>query len=204
MKDFTLKQIDLFRDFSNEDIVYLQSISYQKEFHNDEILFYEGDTSDKLYFIIKGKVEVYKTNHKGKKITLTQFSPSSFIAEVSNYTNIKFPATAKSINSSTILIINYEKFEKRFLHYPQISSFIIKSLANKIIRLEEAFSNNLIMDAKERIAKYLYENEECFSYLKHHKIAENLNITPITFSRILKTLKEEHIIQDNRIIDKSS
>jgi CRP/FNR family transcriptional regulator len=202
MNNFNLNQIDLFSSFSNEDILYLKTISHIKKFQNDDILFYEGDDSDNLYFLIEGKVEVYKTNRKGKKIVLTQFSSLSFIAEASHYANIKFPATAKSINNSVVLIIAYDKFEKRFLHYSQISLFIIKSLASKIVCLEKTFSNNLIMDAQERIAKYLYENEGCLNCLKHHEIAESLNITPVTFSRILKIFKVEKIIQKNKVINK--
>jgi len=202
MNNFNLKQIGLFSSFSNDDILYLKTISHIKKFKNDDILFYEGDDSDNLYFLIEGKAEVYKTNRKGKKIVLTQFSSLSFIAEVSPYVKIKFPATAKSINNSVVLIIVYDKFEKRFLHYPQISSFIIKSLASKIVRFEKTFSNSLMMDAQERIAKYLYEHEGCLNCLKHHEIAESLNVTPITFSRILKVFKIEKIIQKNKVINK--
>ncbi len=202
MNNFNLSQIDLFSSFSDEDIRYLKTISRIKKFQNDDILFYEGDDNDNLYFLIKGRVEVYKTNRKGKKIILTQFSSLSFIAEVSRYANIKFPATARSVVNSEVLIINYDKFEKQFLHYPQISLFIIKSLASKIVRFEKTFSNNLMMDAQERMAKYLYENEGCLNCLKHHEIAESLNITPITFSRILKVFKIKKIIQKNKVINK--
>jgi len=197
-----LININLFSDFSDEDMLILKSITQIKKYKNDDILFYEGDTSDKMYFIIDGKVDVYKTNKKGKILFLTRFLSLSFIAEVSNYTGIDFPASAKSVGEASILVIEYKTFAKKFIHYPKISSMIIKSLANKILNLEKVISSNLVMDAKQRVAKYFYENEECFSCIKHYEIAQNLNITPITFSRILKTFKDENIMEDNKIIDK--
>ncbi|NPA13480.1 MAG: winged helix-turn-helix domain-containing protein, partial [Aquificae bacterium] len=54
---------------------------------------------------------------------------------------------------------------------------------------------NLMMDAVARVAKFLDEHEDLFRELKHNKIASLLNITPETFSRILKKFKEQKIIE---------
>jgi CRP/FNR family transcriptional regulator len=50
----------------------------------------------------------------------------------------------------------------------------------------------------EKIAKFLYENEELLKNLKQVKIAQILNITPETFSRQLAKLKKENIIENEK------
>ena len=48
----------------------------------------------------------------------------------------------------------------------------------------------------EKIAKFIYDNEEMFSKLKQHNIASLLNIKPETLSRKLKKFKELGIIEN--------
>jgi len=175
----------------------LEKIATIEHFSDGNILFYENDMSDNLYFLLDGRIEIYKTNSKGKPIVLKQFLPFEFIAEVSNYNNMKFPATGKSIGNSEVLIIDYKQFKKEFLYHKEIAPYIIESLANKILTLNNIISSQLTMDATQRVAKFIYNNQQCLTCIKHHKIAENLNITPVTFSRILKTFKDENIIRED-------
>jgi len=198
-----LKNIPVFSGLTSKELSLLQNIS-KLEYHQDkQILFYEGDESLNLYILLEGKIDIFKTNIKGKEIKLKQFLPFSFIAEVSNYNHIQFPASAKSIGDSTVLSIDYAKFEKELLYHKTIAPMIIKSIANKVLVLEKLISENLTMDATQRIAKFIYEDSDMFLNQKHHIIANKLNITPVTFSRILKKFREQNIISStNHILDK--
>jgi len=148
---------------------------------------------------------VYKVNTKAKEIVLKQFSSFEFIAEVANYNNTPFPATARLVENSTILIIDYKEFENKFLYHKSVAPYIFKSMAKKVVNLEKIIATNLTMDATQRVAKFIYKNEKCLNCIKHHQIADNLNITSVTFSRILKKFKDENIISnhDNKFIIKN-
>ncbi len=194
----------MFSKLNELELKSLEKISTIKDFSDGDILFYEDEMSNNFYFLLDGQVEIYKVNVKGKIIVLNQFFSFEFIAEVSNYNNMKFPATGKSIGNSKVLIIDYRKFEKEFLYHKEIVPYVVKSLASKILTLNNIISSQLTMDATQRVAKFIYNNEKCLSCIKHHKIAENLNITPVTFSRILKTFKDENIIyeEENMLVIK--
>ena len=204
--NLTKKQLNLipiFSQLNSSEIENLQSISFFKSLQNNEVLFFEGDDSLNLYMIVDGSIEIYKTDINAKQITLKRFSPFSFVAEVSNYNNMKFPATAKSIDNTTVLVIDYKKFEKQFLYHPTIIPTILKSITNKVVLLEKIISENLIMNATQRVSKFIYEEETLFQNSKHHEIANRLNITAVTFSRILKKLRTNNIItSNNQVIDK--
>jgi CRP/FNR family transcriptional regulator len=70
----------------------------------------------------------------------------------------------------------------------------MKSLIKKIRNLENVLSMNLVLDSKQRVARYIYNNIDEFFKTKNVKIAEILNITPETLSRILRVFKDEKII----------
>jgi CRP/FNR family transcriptional regulator len=198
-----LKNIPVFSELTSTELSLLQKFSKLESYKENQILFYEGDESLKLYILLEGKIDIFKTNSKGKEIKLKQFLPFSFIAEVSNYNHIQFPASAKFITDSTVLAIDYAKFEENLLYHKNIAPIIIKSMASKVLDLEKLISENLTMDATQRIAKFIYENDSMFLNQKHHIIANKLNITPVTFSRILKKFREQYIISStNHILDK--
>jgi len=199
-----LQSIPIFSKITSDELKQLKQISTLKKYVKNQIIFYEGDESFNLHILIDGKIDIFKTDTKGKEIILKQFLPFSFIAEVSNYNHIKFPASAKAFEDSIVLIINYKKFETSLLYHPSIASNIIESISNKVLTLEKLISENMIMDATQRIAKFIYENEEQFLNNKHHIIANKLNITAVTFSRILKKFREKGLISlNNHILDKN-
>jgi len=101
--------------------------------------------------VLEGSVEVYKVNKKGKEILLKEFYPFSFIAEVANFTNINFSASAKSIGNATLLMIEYKKIEESLLYSKSIASHFLKSMASKVLNLEDIISKNLTMDATQRV-----------------------------------------------------
>jgi CRP/FNR family transcriptional regulator len=193
-----LQSIPIFQRLDEDALEYLYNISTLSHLKKDNTLFYEGDVSENLHLVVEGTIAVCKINAKAKEIILKEFTPYSFIAEVSNYSHIAFPASAKATTKSSVLCINYEAFEKKLLNHPAIAPTIIKSMANKVISLEKVISSHLVLDATQRVAKFIYENELCFQNLKHHQIAKNLNITPVTFSRILKKFKEQEILIEEK------
>lgn len=193
-----LKNIPIFSQLSETELESLKEISTIKNIDDKNILFYQGDESVNLHLLVSGIIEIYKVNHKGKEILMKQCLENELIAEISNYKGINFPASAKSIGRSKILCIDYKEFEKKFLYHPSIAPVILKSIASKAINLEEVISTNLTQDARQRVISFLYNNQELASKLSHSKIAEKLNITAVTFSRILKKLKEEGVLKTDK------
>ena len=189
------KDIYLFKHLSEDQLKKLQSISFIKDFRRGELLFCEGEEPKYLYILIEGTIRVYKTDFKGNEITLHYFHPINMIAEVANFENFPYPATAEFETDGKVVAIDFDRFKNEFLKDPEVSFNVIKSLAYKIRILNDIIVQNMMMDAVSRVAKFIDEHEDLFKELKHNKIASLLNITPETFSRILKKFKDQGIIQ---------
>ncbi len=189
-----LRDIKLFSKLDNKQIDKLKLISTQSKFKKDEILFYEGDEPKKLFVLLKGNLKIYKTNAKSNEVFLHNLYPVNFIAELANFENIPYPATAKFLTDGEVLKIDYEKFLSEFLSDKFMTLNLIKSLCNKLKILSEVLHNELILDSESKIAKFLVEHSEIFNMSKNVKIASLLNITPETLSRILSKFKNKGFI----------
>lgn len=197
-----LKSIFIFADLDDEVIKKIESFTIKQKFNNEYVLFYEGDESDSLYVLVKGIVKLYKTASNGKELVLKYFQENELIAEAASYEQIPYPATARAFTDVEILKIDFKKLKEVMLSSPELSFNMQISLIKKIKNLENIISTNMVLDTKEKVAKYICDNAEDFFKTKNIHIAQILNITPETLSRTLKVFKSEGLIdQKNKTID---
>ena len=190
-----IKEIPFFTHLDEDGLKQLKNISSIKKYNSKEILFFEGEDSRHLHILLDGVVRLYKTNHKGNQIFLHQFLPVSLIAELANFENIPYPATAEFTCRGEVLKIDYQKLEEGFFKNPELSLQIIKSLAGKLKIMSEVVTNEIVLTSEAKIAKFLVENGELFTSLKNTKIASLLNLTPETLSRTLTKFKKRELIR---------
>jgi CRP/FNR family transcriptional regulator len=200
-----LQNIVLFKDVDEETIQNIESFTTIQKVSKDNIIFYEGDESKHLYLLVKGVIKLYKTSSSHKEIVLKYFHDNELIGEVANFEDIPYPATAKAYSNIEILKIDFVKLKAIIVQNPNLSFNIQTSLIKKIKNLENIISTNLVLDSKERVAKYIYNYADTFFVTKNIEIAEILGVSPETLSRILKFFKDHDIIDiKTKKIDKEA
>ena len=187
-----------FSFLEEKDLDKLKDISIKKTYKKDEILFYKGDESKYLYLLVSGIAKLYTHDFKDNEVVIHNLIGPALIAEIMNYEEMDFLANCAFETDAEAILIDYKKFKEEFLQKPEISMFFIKSLTKKIKFLQNFIDYNVSLNSMEKIAKFLYENEELLKTLKQVKIAQILNITPETFSRQLAKLKKENIIENEK------
>ena len=198
-----LKDVFLFKDLCDETLEEIEGFTSVLKLSKDNILFYEGDDSKHLYLLTKGIVKLYKTASNDKEIIMKYFHSNEFIAEVANFDEIPYPATAQCFTEAEVLKIDFKKLKEVIYSDPALSFVIQTSLIKKIRNLEKLVSLHVVLDSKERIAKYLCEHSEDFFNTKNIMVAEILNISPETLSRMLRVFKNDGLIDSKaKTVDK--
>lgn len=188
----------LFENLDSETIKKIESFTTEQKISKDNIVFYEGDEPKYLYLLVKGVIKLYKTSSNHKEIVLKYFHDNELIGEVANFDGIAYPATAKAYSDVIVLKIDFEKLKEIVFKNPNLAFNIQKSLIKKIKNLENIISTNLVLDSKERVAKYIYNHTDDFFETKNIEIAEILGVSPETLSRILKFFKDDNIINTKK------
>lgn len=189
-----LQNILLFSDLDDKTISEVENFTTEHKIKKDALIFYEGDEAQYLYLLTKGIIKLFKTSSQHKEIVLKYFQDSDLIGEVANFENIPYPATAKAHSDVEYLKIDFAKFKDVLINNPSLLFQIQTSLIKKIKNLENIISTNLVLDSKERVAKYLHSHADDFFETKNIIIAEMLGVSPETLSRILKFFKDHDII----------
>jgi len=189
-------QIPLFENFNDDDIKYVKKISVVKKISKNHIVFYKGDESKSLLILLEGSVKIYKNNQKGNEVILRVIEPLSFIAQLANIEHMAYPSSCATMSDSKILFIDFEKFEEKYLNNPKLSLLFIKSLTKMAMNLEDTISTNLTLDSTSKVAKHICESIPLSCPLNHKISASMLNITPETYSRVIRKFKDENIIDE--------
>jgi len=185
----------LFKTLTDIQIDELINISTIKQFQEGDILFSEDENPRYLYFLLKGVIKEYKYDTFGKSVVVQQYFTPSIIGEAANFENVSYSTTAECVNECAVFVITYEDFEKKFLKNPNISLELVQQLAKKI---KTTMNYNMPKDSISKLAEFIYENEELFNTMKKYKIAEMLNISPETLSRLLKKLYKQQIFERDK------
>lgn len=199
MIEKTLKNIELFKSLSDNQIQRLIEISTLEKCDKDYILFHQGDTSKYLYILIDGIVNIYKSDDLGNPIIIGIFSEPSLLGEAATLQQISFPSTAICKTDVTILKIDINHFINEFLNDINIAKQIIYSLLGKVQLLQQNIHNNIAPTASDKILNFYKYNHQFAQTLKQYEIAALLGVTPETFSRNIKQLlKKGNLIKEGK------
>lgn len=185
-----LRQIPLFASLDEKAFEKLDAMTRRQTYPKGAILFFEGEMPDTVTILTRGRLKLFKTTSSDKEIVLHHFTPVTFVAEMALLQQIPYPATALFEEEGEVLSIEYERFETEFLNDPQLSRLLILSLSKKVKMLESVIDRGLVMDAAERVMNLLKSSPHLFETMRHYELANLLNLTPETFSRVLKRLHE--------------
>ncbi len=199
------KKLDFFKHLDDKQLALLASKATFKKYTKDSMLFFEGERPKALIFLIKGQLKLYKTDPKGNEIVMHHFYPYAPIAEIIVLEDLIYPASAIFETDGEVIYLELSSVTDALSSDPTLAFALIRSLSRKIRHLEQVIHMNIVLDSTARTARYLISHENAFAQLKKNLIARELNITPETFSRILKKFKTLRLIEekDHRLIIKN-
>ena len=188
-----LQDISMFSDLDKKFHKELKDSIYVKKFTKDSIVFYEGDESDYLHILLKGRVKLYKTSPKGSQIQIHRMKAPDTICEYVCFEKEPFPATCEFITDGVMGLLHFEKVYK-YLDNKEFSLGLIQSLTSKVMILSSLVHKETILSSDAKVADLMITKIATFNRLRNNEIAMILNITPETFSRIITKFKKESII----------
>ena len=192
----TIASIDFFSSLTEEKIEQLSSISTLHSYSKEYIIHYEKKENENLLFLTNGLAKSYKIDKHNNEIFLYYIYKNSLLSEISdiNSNTLLSFSNIEIVEDSTILSINYKKFNELFLK----KNLLCLEFANEVIQRSEQLQNlvnrEFIFDSVAKVAMMIFSDLDMFNKLKRHDIALILHIQPATLSRVLNRLKRNKII----------
>ena len=176
-----------------EDIKLLNNIGIVKRFKKGEILFKEHKKMTHIMIVIEGIVELSKKNNQKDK-EVRYISSFQIIGETLPEMNQRYPLSASFLTNGIAVLVEYDTFRQLLLWSPKTSLNMFKLLNRSQEQLFKKIEKEKTYNSIQRVASFLLEQATHLNQLQYKEMASIIDITPETFSRQLKKLREEQYI----------
>ncbi|CAI9085954.1 Crp/Fnr family transcriptional regulator [Candidatus Methylacidiphilum fumarolicum] len=198
-----LRRSRIFSSLSLEEIQKLVPCTQLVFLEKDQILFREKQPVLGFYIMICGSIMVYRLTSEGKEQPIHIFYPPESFAEACLVSD-GYPANAKAVISSQVLLITKTDFLNLIRNRPEIALRIIGSMSNHLRKLVDKLDSLSVKDAETRFIQWIHKHfhDDHLSsaivplLLPKKIIAAELGITSETLSRILAKLTNEQLIRN--------
>lgn len=102
-----------------------------KELKKGEVLFREGDASDAMYVIKKGRIAITKTKGSGE-VELAELGPGEMLGEMAFFDNKPRSAGARSKVDAVVIVLPFSSLYAQFKTFPEWLKAMVKNVNGKL------------------------------------------------------------------------
>jgi CRP/FNR family cyclic AMP-dependent transcriptional regulator len=204
-----LASFSIFRDLDDQEIAKIVDIAVAREWNKNSHVFLQGDPITNVYFIVEGKVKIYKSDVNGREQIVTIATAGEMFPHVGFFRKGAYPAFAEILENSRLVVVPIDQFEKVLIQNPHLCIKVFNVLAEKIIDLQDRLEEQILNNTYEQIIKLLIrlskkhgsELEDGRVLLKseftNKDLANMIGTTRETVSRTLTKMKKDGLIEVN-------
>jgi CRP/FNR family transcriptional regulator len=149
-----LGRIGIFRRLSAEDRAALAAVSEVELYEKGSEIFAEGDPSDHFFFVVTGRVKVYKLTPSGKQVILEIMGVGDPFGAVATFEGSPFPATAVALSDTVCLRLPRGRFFALLEEYPTLVRGLLVGLTHRLIELTKRIAELSGGKVEPRLARF--------------------------------------------------
>ena len=153
----SLKSIDYFSGLNLDELDSIRKLLFEKTAERGEIILFEGEPAQALYFVISGVVKVFKTSADGKEQILYLARPGESFNDFSILYGDSNLASAEAMGPVVLYGIRKNDLEIALRDYPPIARNVIQVLSQRVERLISLVEDLSFRNVTGRVAKILLE-----------------------------------------------
>lgn len=202
------KKPQLFDHISPENLEKILSCSVIQEHDANKILLNQGDAAPGIFLILEGSVKTLRMNADGEEATIRLLGANDTCLEAVLFMGGPSPITVQTIGKSRLLLIPEKVVKTRVLEDNEFAVNLLRIVTRHYKNAMHQIDAMHIKSPLQRVGYYFltkhleagHENFELKLPFKKQIIANYLGMTPETFSRVLKQLKELGVDTDDNTI----
>jgi len=172
-------------------------------YEKGEIIFHEGDPADRIHFLYLGRVKIVKAAG-GRDVIIEIVGPGEPVGTVAVFRRIPFPATAVTLEPSSILSIPEREFFSLLEAKPAITRALLAGLTLRLMAVNKRMADmtgsvehrvaRLFLTLAGKLGRASEEGTIIELNLTRQEIADLVGTTIETAIRLMSRWHKERII----------
>lgn len=151
----TLHRVPLFNDLSQSELAILSERVTVTTLDEGVTVFAEGDPCHDLLIVRDGSVKLFKSAPSGRHQLLAVERAGSSLSEVAVLDENPYPASAQTIEPTTLLRLEGSHFRRLILQNPVVALKVIKVLGHRLRRMASLVEELSFSTVRSRLIVYL-------------------------------------------------
>jgi CRP/FNR family transcriptional regulator len=199
-----LRSCQLFAGLPAADISMLAEMVIPKHLDTGDYLFHKGEPAEGFYVIQKGAINVHRVNAAGKEQVIHVFRPVETFAEAALASPVGYPADARAISPSIVLLIPKTEFVELLRKRPELALRMLGSMSQHLRVIVGLLDDLTLKDIETRLANWLLkrcdrpvDNTPAVIELDRTKrvLAAEIGTTSETLSRTLAKFRDQELLR---------
>lgn len=132
--------------------------SHRRRYPSKSTIIYAGDTSETLYYIVKGSVTVAIEDDDGKEMIVTYLNEGDFFGEMGLFEQEDSrSAWVRAKTECEVAEISFAKFHELSKQYPDLLYSVGKQMASRLRKTTRKVGDLAFLDVTGRVAHTLLE-----------------------------------------------
>jgi CRP-like cAMP-binding protein len=154
-KSSYLSGIDMFRDLNASELTEIEPYVTTLSFRSGKMFFMPEDHGEVLYFLTKGRVQLYRLSLAGKKLVTAIMGPGSFFGEMSVVGRGIHSAFAESVEDCVVSVMGRQDFTRLLRTKPQVALRFAEAMGSRMKLLEANLEELAFKNVPSRLAGFL-------------------------------------------------
>ena len=178
-------------------------------FKKGDYVYMPEDSSDKIFFIISGKIKIGSYRENDKEVAHTILQKGDVFGELAMIGETSRKDFAQAIEDSEIIPIKLEEVKKQMKNHSGLSILIMKMMGARVHEMEQRLESVVFKDSRTRIIEFIILSLEksgqrmgyewvLRNFITHQDIANITATSRQTVTMVLNELKNENIIHFDR------
>ncbi len=125
----------------------------RKTFNENETILFAENENNYVYFLLEGKAEAYVQNLQGSYANIHVYESGSFFGELEQFYVGRKPVEISAITPCVVDILYKDDFFNWMKKDFEVTKFIIKEIAYKLIMNGEYIEEVLLLTVEERLLR---------------------------------------------------
>ena len=201
-----LRQHPLLAEFSDDQLDKIQKTMRQISLADNEHLFEQGEQADRFYQVLSGQIKLFRVSMEGSERVIEVVQPGQTFAEAVMFMDQRrYPLNAEALGKTELLAIDSNTFLKILEDSKQACFRLLADMSMRLHNRLNEIDYLTLQNATFRMVHYLLQqipkghdddnSIEIKLTTSKSIIASRLSIQPETFSRILKNLSKQDLIE---------
>lgn len=194
-----LKAVPVLFGISDEALTELARLLTKRLYQKDMHVFYQDDRVENLFFLEFGRIEIYKSDMDGRKLTMWFIQPGDVFCLANLYAEKSF-ANAQVALDSSLYCLKRPDLDRFLLAHSELSHSLVQCLSRKLASYSTILDDIAFLNVTSRMAKILLQHKtetaagQFFCELNQSELAGLLGTCREVVCRTLGRMKAAGVI----------